>query len=191
MKNKFSLFLFSLTLTFFLGISTSLFACSCVGMSPCGSFYSADLIFSGTPTSEKKRTVKLESLKPAGNQPSADSDGSKEVEIYEFDLKVSEIFGGTEKISQVTMVSEIKTNCDFFFEKDKTYLVYARKTAGGSYTTDVCSGTKELAHADADLKFLRATLPGPPEVCVSARLNSIDYFRAFDASGWKNSGFNF
>jgi len=53
------------------------------------------------------------------------------------------------------------SSCDYFFEAGQRYLIYARKTADGRWTTSSCSGTKLLERAGADLAYIDA-LPTAP-----------------------------
>ena len=56
---------------------------------------------------------------------------------------------------EVTMMS----SCDYDFQPGRQYLIYARRTAEGRWTTSMCTGTKPLEDAAADLDYL-ATIPG-------------------------------
>ena len=57
------------------------------------------------------------------------------------------------------------STCDFIFDLDESYLVYAFEAEenGKEYlTTSICSGTRSMAEAEADLDAL-----GPPSVALS------------------------
>ena len=56
---------------------------------------------------------------------------------------------------EATMMS----SCDYDFEPGRQYLIYARRTAEGRWTTAMCAGTKPVEDAAADLDYL-ATIPG-------------------------------
>jgi hypothetical protein len=48
--------------------------------------------------------------------------------------------------------------CDYDFELGRQYLIYARRTADGRWTTSMCMGTKPVEDASADLDYI-ASLP--------------------------------
>ena len=50
------------------------------------------------------------------------------------------------------------STCDFRFELGRQYVIYARKTADGRWTTSACSGTKAFEDAAEDLDYL-ASIP--------------------------------
>jgi 5-hydroxyisourate hydrolase-like protein (transthyretin family) len=56
------------------------------------------------------------------------------------------------------------STCDYTFETGRQYLVYARKTDDGRWTTSMCSGTKPLEESADDLEYVagisRAPLTG-------------------------------
>lgn len=54
--------------------------------------------------------------------------------------------------------SMMMSTCDYDFELGKQYLIYARRTSDGRWTTSMCSGTKSVAEASADLDYI-ATIP--------------------------------
>jgi hypothetical protein len=56
----------------------------------------------------------------------------------------------------------VSSSCDYLFEAGQRYLIYARKTADGRWTTSSCSGTKLLERAVADLAYIDA-LPTAPD----------------------------
>lgn len=52
----------------------------------------------------------------------------------------------------------IGSSCDYGFEVGRQYVIYARRTKDGGWTTSLCTGTKPLENASADLDYF-ATLP--------------------------------
>jgi hypothetical protein len=52
----------------------------------------------------------------------------------------------------------VGSSCDFNFELGRQYIIYARKTADGRWTTSLCSGTKLVEEAAEDLDYI-ATIP--------------------------------
>ena len=54
------------------------------------------------------------------------------------------------------------SSCDYGFELGKQYLIYARRTSDGRWTTSMCSGTKPLEKAAADLDYIATILSAEP-----------------------------
>lgn len=55
-----------------------------------------------------------------------------------------------------------RNSCDYGFAVGKEYLVYARRAPNGRWTTGLCSGTKPIAEAAADLEYLANHRNGAP-----------------------------
>jgi hypothetical protein len=53
------------------------------------------------------------------------------------------------------------SSCDYHFEAKRQYIIFAKRTDDGRWTTSACSGTKLLENAAEDLKYI-ATIPGAP-----------------------------
>ncbi|MEO6390245.1 MAG: carboxypeptidase-like regulatory domain-containing protein [Pyrinomonadaceae bacterium] len=70
-------------------------------------------------------------------------------------LKVSEVFRGIGG-NEVDLWGA-NTTCDFPFEQNKTYVVFAYRDEDGKWSTGVCSHTAELGEAHEDLAYLRLT----------------------------------
>jgi hypothetical protein len=118
-------------------------ACSCVGEVPlCQSFWQADAVFSG-------EVVSFEKLDP--NQL--------------FSRRVARIRVERAWRGRVQGTVEVRTgagggDCGYSFRRGQMYLVYAYKTQDGSLTTGICSPTKLLDKAAADLAyFIEAEKP--------------------------------
>ncbi len=156
MKYKIFLFTFSLFLLFFSGIFQKVSACSCLSNSSCEMYYKANAVFVGKIVdSSNQRTDEDRS----GYNRSANTNFSlppKQI-TYAFGkiiFEIEEAFTGTKKDSRFTLES-INSTCDFNFQADKTYLVYAFKNKDGSFLTNICTPTNLLENAGKDLDFLR------------------------------------
>ncbi len=155
MNHKVYLFIFALALTLWLGNLERVSACNCGGISSCGAFYRADLVFIGKAVSSAEKKIKIK----------ISEDKEMETEVSLFDFEISEVFGNSKKFSKIAIVGD-STTCDFPFKVDETYLVFAYKTDQNQYTTNICTHTNKLSDAMEDLKFLREVLPQPDvEVC--------------------------
>jgi hypothetical protein len=53
------------------------------------------------------------------------------------------------------------SSCDYNFEPGRQYVIYARRTDDGRWTTSECSGTKPIERAAADLEYI-ARIPAAP-----------------------------
>jgi hypothetical protein len=111
-------------------------ACSCVGDVPlCQSFWQADAVFSGDVVSfEELNTNRL------------------------FQRRVARIRVERAWRGQVQGTVEVRTgagggDCGYSFRPGRKYLVYAYKTQDGKLTTGICSPTKLLDKAAADLAY--------------------------------------
>lgn len=132
-------------------------ACSCFANPPCAAVWKADAVFVGTAIDRVQEPVggsiswtvhkvavneRLHGTVDAfitlvpGHRPSA-----KEIEA-------SKSHSALERLS----------TCDYNFELGRKYVIYARKTADGRWTTSMCSGTKLLEEADDDLDYI-ASIP--------------------------------
>jgi hypothetical protein len=113
-------------------------ACSCIGDIPlCQSFWRADAVFTG-------EIVSFESVKP--QQP--------------FSRRVARIRVQRAWRGKVEGVVHVTTgagggDCGYTFRPGTQYVVYAYRTTNGSWTTSICSPTKPLEKADADLEYFK------------------------------------
>ena len=57
-----------------------------------------------------------------------------------------------------TALGSVASSCDYNFELGRQYVIYARKTADGRWTTSPCSGTKLVENATEDLDYI-ASIP--------------------------------
>lgn len=120
-------------------------ACSCIAEIPlCQSFWQADAVFAG-------EVLSFESVKP--DQP--------------FSRRVARIRVDRAWRGNVDGIVEVKTgagggDCGYSFRRGTKYVVYAYRTNDGSLTTGICSPTKPLDKAAADLEYFEdAESPSP------------------------------
>ncbi|MGI8641885.1 MAG: carboxypeptidase regulatory-like domain-containing protein [Pyrinomonadaceae bacterium] len=135
MKNKISLFLFSLVLMLSLGNFERVLACICGRASTCERYNFAGVIFVGKAIAiekETKGTIQTEST------------------IFE----IEELFSGENK-QQIKVRNKSGFSCDVGFEQGKTYLVFAGGDKKTGFGTGFCSGNLPIEYADEELSNLR------------------------------------
>jgi hypothetical protein len=114
------------------------FACSCIGAIPlCQSFWQADVVFSGEVLSFEQ----IDAKQLFGRRVAR--------------IRVDRVWRG-----QVRGTIEVTTgagggDCGYAFRPGTGYLVYAYKTKDGRFTTTICSPTKLLQKATADLAYFK------------------------------------
>ncbi len=146
MKNKILLFIFSLALTISLGSFERVSACWCRSITSCEATNKASSVFVG----------KVLKIIPDEN---VDSD----VRSYKTTIlfQVKETFPGkNNKTIEIRTGSDFGPgDCNYFsFKKDEIYIVYAYEDEEtGKLRVSECGGTKLLAKANDDLKYLRNT----------------------------------
>jgi hypothetical protein len=61
-------------------------------------------------------------------------------------------------------------DCGYEFQRGLEYIVYASKKPGGSFSTGICTPTRPIEHAAADLKYFHQLANAPPtaEIRVTA-----------------------
>ncbi|MBM7662781.1 preprotein translocase subunit SecG [Bacillus mesophilus] len=79
-------------------------------------------------------------------------DSLKELEPIKVTFQVHEIWKGENTPQHVVYTARDSAGCGFNFSIDESYLVYA--TQSDTLVTGICSLTKELSRADADLTLL-------------------------------------
>ncbi len=113
-------------------------ACQCIGDVPlCQSFWQADAVFSG-------EVLSFENIDP-----------KQVLSRRVARVRVDRVWRG-----QVQGTIEVTTgagggDCGYSFRRGSTYLVYAYKTQDGKLTTNICSPTKLLDKAAADLAYFK------------------------------------
>lgn len=115
-------------------------ACSCMPTTPQQSFKNSRAVFAGKVID----VVEQSETNPDTPEPLA---GFKVI------FEVSKIWKGKVEKQQVVLTSGSSASCGYYFEKGKEYLVY---TSGQESVmeTGLCSGTKALSDARADLAVL-------------------------------------
>lgn len=138
-------------------------ACVCGGNELCSDYNSTDLIFSGKVVAIGKSTkiVQFPNQEPIN------------LEINEYKFSISETFQGNIKTSTISIFSE-GTNCDFSFQQNETYLVWAYRTEGGNYSTGICTLTKLLSKAKKELDFLNNIVAKSKTAKISGDILNID-----------------
>jgi Tissue inhibitor of metalloproteinase len=106
-------------------------ACSCLPTTPQQSFESSQAVFAG-------QAIEVTPLR-----------GQETVRVT---FRVSKVWKGRNSRRLVLTTSNSSASCGFNFEPGQRYLVYA--SAQRSLTTNLCSGTKLLSGAQADLVYL-------------------------------------
>jgi len=130
-------------------LSSSVSACLCPGVTPCKAYADSEAVFVGLVTTTKIETVK------GRFPPNAISTTTTGGEGPVASFRVEEAFLGVN--AKVVEVSGGGTNCDYYFEEGKRYLVYASRSPDGHVLyTNACSGTKSLSEAQEDLQYLRS-----------------------------------
>ncbi|MGI8545458.1 MAG: hypothetical protein ACR2MD_18535 [Aridibacter sp.] len=145
MKNKISIFIFALFLMLSFGSVEQILACVCAETELwCQFSYGVDEVFVGKII--KKETFSKEVEIPENKTPIT-------IEINQHKVAVNKTFTKIKNNSEIILVND-GTTCDFDFKIDETYLIWAYRTDDGKLTTNICSPTKLLKNAKAELKFL-------------------------------------
>lgn len=134
----------SLLLAFILNTGDA-HACSCVGLTLEEQIQTSEAIFSGLVVDAAEST---DPYAPPGPNPGP----------VTFDVEA--VWKGVSGETAVVLGHEPGSSCDVGFEVGERYLVYAYlsgENGDGPLATNICSGTKPLASAGADLLAL-----GPP-----------------------------
>ena len=134
-------------------------ACSCPATLACAAAWRADAVFIGTVVDSKPERVggllSWTVTSVAVSQTFRGSVGAF-VTLVPGDCPSAERIARSQAYGQeATMMS----SCDYDFQPGRQYLIYARRTAEGQWTTAMCTGTKPVEDAAADLDYL-ATIPG-------------------------------
>ena len=133
-------------------------ACSCFENPPCAAVWKADAVFVATVIDHVQESV----------------GGSISWTVY--NVSVNQRLHGAVDSLLVTLVPgnrpsaeqieasksstavEWMSTCDYKFELGRQYVIYARKTADGRWTTSFCSGTKLVEQATEDFDYI-ASIP--------------------------------
>lgn len=149
-------------------------ACSCIRRETCEYASSSDVVFVGKVISstEVVRTIKAR-VQPIG--------GDWEDEVREERRQVSRVvmeesFLGDNDAMEIQIETDLSSSCAFPLKAGETYIIYAdRSDATENLMTGMCSGTKPLASAEAEVAALRAER-GKLST-VSGKVGFGDFFR--------------
>ena len=148
-------------------IATSLFvlsanaasACSCLPTTPQQSLQNSEAVFSG-------RVVDVTEQSPAERRPGRRNEDPNFLNGVKVTFEVSEVWKGNSERRLVVTTSDSSASCGYSFQEGQEYLVYASEE-DAQLKTGLCSGTKRLSDARADLAVL-----GEGETPVNYRLNA-------------------
>ena len=130
-------------------------ACSCYDNPPCSAVWKADAVFVGTVVEEVQEalggTISWTVHNIAVNQR---LHGSVEPFLTLLPAASRPTDEEIERSRSVgTRLGRMST-CDYDFEVGRQYVIYARKTADGRWTTSMCTGTKPVERARADFEYI-------------------------------------
>jgi hypothetical protein len=134
-------------------------ACSCVfspNARPCSNFWSAPVLFAGLVTDFSTVTT------PALTEGVRRQQHSRRVARF----NVEEAFRGT-----LGATVEVETgmgggDCGYNFKVGARYLVYAQEGEGGKLSASICSHTKPIEKAGAEIEFAHGLSHAPPEATI-------------------------
>jgi hypothetical protein len=136
-------------------------ACSCSENPPCSAVWRADAVFVGTVVERVQEplggTLSWAVHSVAVNQPLHGS-------VDPFITLVGAARPTAEQIEASKSSADplvTMSSCDYNFEPGRQYVIYARRTDDGRWTTSECSGTKPIERAAADLEYI-ARIPAAP-----------------------------
>lgn len=132
-------------------------ACSCLPTTPQQSFKNSRAVFAGKVIDVVEQSERNQEV----------SDPLTGVKVI---FEVSKVWKGKVEKQQVVLTSGSSASCGYYFAKGKEYLVY---TSGQESVmqTGLCSGTKPLSNAQADLAVLgKGTTPTPQSSSTSQQL---------------------
>jgi hypothetical protein len=133
-------------------------ACSCFANPPCAAVWKADAVFIGTVVDRAPERIggslSWTVHKVAVGQTLRGSADSFLTLVPGSRPTAEQIAASQSHPGESMMMS----TCDYGFELGKQYVIYARRTSDGRWTTSMCSGTKPLEEASADLDYI-ATIP--------------------------------
>lgn len=133
--------------TSFLILATnSASACKCSQATPEQSFERSRAVFSG-------RVVDVVEPSPAERRSPRSDEAPNFLSGVKVTFEVSEVWKGNNKQRLVVSTSDSSASCGYSFQEGEEYLVYASGEEA-KLQTGLCSGTKPLSNARADLAVL-------------------------------------
>lgn len=173
MKSRIIIFLASFMFILSLGSLNRVSACSCVSERPvCESFGEADAVFVGKVVGAKQ-------------QQKTNYDGKEETyDVGEIYFEVEEAFNGVKKGTRVTIRSGTGGgDCGYWFKRGQTYLVYGYGENKGSFSTSICTRTREISGANEDLESLRSLPPVNSGIRIYG--NVVEEVKNPDEESWR------
>jgi hypothetical protein len=158
--------LFIAGLVVMLYASSRAFACQCAGTrSSCQEYWEATAVFSGTVIESRQVTV---------------SEGTYSHEMRAVRLSIDQPFRGVEGAEVEVLTGFGGGDCGFGFRQTGQYLVYAyRSEQDQKLHTSICTRTRLLSDAKADLAYIRGLAKARPGGTISGEVAK--YLR--DANG--------
>lgn len=131
-------------------------ACSCTRPpQPCEAYGDASAIFIGTVTFSSKTRIK-----------EVDYESTKRVVRFRVDRPLVNVEAGDIEIT----TGWGDADCGYGFRLGGQYLVYAYGDDKKSLSTNICTRTRELAHADEDLEYINGLSKAPPGGTISGEV---------------------
>lgn len=129
-------------------------ACTCAGDGgpSCQNAFQVDAVFSG-------RVASLTQILRV--DPSAPDDVERQLHVVRVEFADVETFLGPRTPATSVFTMREESLCGYSFEEGERYVVYAHRSADGTFGASICSRTRPLSEAGDDLRFLR-TLAGQP-----------------------------
>ena len=148
-------------------------ACSCMSNPPCAAAWRADAVFVATALPAAEEHVgghlywimqKLFVTRTLRGTPGA------AVTISPLDRPTEDQI--TASLAHEKVYAGMNS-CAYDFQAGQDYLVYARRTPDGRWTTSMCSGTKRLSEAQADLDYFASLAAAAPTGRVYGSIDRI------------------
>lgn len=131
-------------------------ACSCARLPmPCEAYGDASAIFVGTVTFSSRAKTK-----------EADYESTKRLLRFRVDRPLVNVEAGDIEIT----TGWGDADCGYGFRLGGQYLVYAYGDDKKTLSTSICTRTRELSHADADLEFINGLSKAPPGGTISGEV---------------------
>ena len=138
-------------------------ACTCSENPPCSAVWRADAVFVGTVVEQVRESLggslgwTVHNI--AVSQP---LHGSVNPFITMLPAATRPTIEQIEASRSSADLLATTSSCDYHFELGRQYVIYARRTDDGRWTTSDCSGTKPIERAAADLEYIAGISAAPP-----------------------------
>ena len=138
-------------------------ACSCLTNPPCAAVWTADAVFVGTVVDRVQERVGG-SISWTVSYVSVDQrvHGAIDSPFLTLGPARGPSAEQIEASKSSTEVGWMGSSCDYTFELGRRYVIYARKTGDGRWTTSACSGTKLVERAADDLAYFESLPTAEP-----------------------------